>query len=274
MRQLVNRKYPTCKPLRANESVGKVPNEDILTSKQLVKVVVGRQHMNLYVQRVKRSVYLMLGLSNLHYMKDPINKGATCLLFTDLKGRNVAFVGLLNNPSRSYPNGVIVSRIIVFPQFQGKGLSVPILDKVGAMLAAKGLQLFIDTEHKSFGKRLDASVCWVGTTYDKKERTYYKNDATHRNRKGGVMWRKRFVGRALYGYSELFEKVAVLREKKASLVIDEGVGHGERRAEIRHISPSVGFAEAIPCYGNDALSEASHGACNAPWNGLCCYNTS
>lgn len=256
------------------EEVCKVSQEDILTPKQLVKVTVGHKHINLFVQRVERSVYMKLGLSTLHYMKEPINKGATCLLFTDLKGRNVAFVGLINNPSRSYPNGVIVSRIIVFPQFQHRGLAVPILDKVGAMLAAKGLQLFINTEHKSFGKRLDASICWIGTTFDKKVRTYYENDATHRNRKGGTMWRKRFVGKALYGYSELFEKVAVLREKRASIFIDEGVRHGARRAETRHISPSVGFAEAIPYYGADALSGASHGAYIAPWNGLCCYNTS
>lgn len=256
------------------EEVSKVSDMDILTPKQLVKMTVGHKHINLFVQRVERSVYMKLGLSTLHYMKEPINKGATCLLFTDLKGRNVAFVGLINNPSRSYPNGVIVSRIIVFPQFQHRGLAVPILDKVGAMLAAKRLQLFINTEHKSFGKRLDASICWIGTTFDKKVRTYYENDATHRNRKGGVMWRKRFVGRALYGYSELFEKVAVLREKIASLVIDDGVRQGARCGEIRHISPSVGFAEAIPCSGADALSGAYHGACNATWNGLCCYNTS
>lgn len=100
-----------------------VSSNDILTPKLLMKLKVGRQHMNLCVQRVERSVYMKLGLSNLHYMKEPINKGAMCLLFTDLKGRNVAFVGLLNNPSRSYPNAVIVSRIIIFPQFRGKGLS-------------------------------------------------------------------------------------------------------------------------------------------------------
>ena len=99
------------------EEVSNVSQEDILTPKQLVKVAVGQHHMKLYMQRVERSVYLKLGLSNLHYMKEPINKGAMCLLFMDLKGRNVAFVGLLNNPSRSYPNAVIVSRIIVFPQF-------------------------------------------------------------------------------------------------------------------------------------------------------------
>ncbi len=256
------------------EEVFKVSGEDILTPKQLVKVAVGQQHVKLYVQRVERSVYLKLGLSKLHYMKEPINKGATCLLFTDMRGRNVAFVGLLNNPSRSYPNAVIVSRIIVFPHFQGKGLSVPILDKVGAMLAAKGLQLFINTENKRFGKRLDDSVCWRGTTFDKKVRNYYGGDATHRNRKGGFMWRKRFVGKTLHGYSELFEKVDVLRGKRASVVIDEGVKHGDRRAEIRHIATSVCSVDAIPCSGINTLLEASHGACITPWKGLSCYNTS
>jgi hypothetical protein len=142
------------------------------------------------------------------------------------------------------------------------------------MLTARGLQLFINTEHKSFGKRLDASVCWVGTTYDKKVRTYYENDATHRNRKGGLMWRKRFVGKALQGYSELFEKVAVLRGKRASVVIDDGVKRGSECAEIRHITASVCSVDAIPCSGINTLLEASYGACINPWNGLGCYDTS
>lgn len=239
------------------EEVSKVSQEDILTPKQLVKVTVGQHHMKLYMQRVERSVYLKLGLSNLHYMKEPINKGAMCLLFTDLKGRNVAFVGLLNNPSRSYPNAVIVSRIIVFPQFQHRGLAVPILDSVGAMLAAKGLQLFINTEHKSFGERLDSSLCWIGTTFDKKERNYYGCDTTHRNRKSGYMWRKRFVGKALHGYSQHFEKVAVLRKRRVESPIIDNC----KRAVIRHISTSVGSAEAASSSGSYALSVTSYGGC-------------
>lgn len=198
------------------EKASKVSDEDILTPKHLVKVKVGKKHVNLFAQRVEQSVYDKLHLSDLHYIKDPINKGATCLLFTDMKGRNVAFVGLLNNPSRSYPNAVIVSRIIVFPQFQHRGFSVPILDKVGAMLAARGQKLFINTEDKRFGKRLDYALCWKGTTYDKKERKYYQHDSTHHNRKGGIMRRKIYVGASIYGYSELFEKVSVLRQRKAN----------------------------------------------------------
>lgn len=237
------------------EEVCKVSEEDTLTPKQKVKVAVGDKHINLFVQRVERNVYEKLALSHLHYMKDPINKGTMCLLFTDSKGRNVAFVGLLNNPSKAYPNAVMVSRIVVFPQFQGKGLSIPILNKVGAMLAAKGLQLFINTEHESFGKRLDSSVCWIGTTFDKKVRKYYgKDDATHRYRKEGLMWRKRLVGMALHGYSHHFEKVAVLRLRKAEAPIMDN----SRCAEIRHITPFVDFADTIPCSGTDALSAAPY----------------
>ena len=246
----------------------KVSDENILTSKQLVKVNVGQQHMKLYVQRVERIVYDKLHLSELHYIKDPINKGAMCLLFTDLKGRNVAFVGLLNNPSRTYPNAVIVSRIIVMPQFQGKGLSIPILDVVGAMLAAKGLQLFINTEKKSFGKRLDSSVCWEGTTFDKKVRKYYSDDATHRNRKGGIMWRKRFVGKALHGYSEHFEKVAVLRDRRGELHLADGVVSDDKqcqRVSMNHsvtqrTTASVGSSSVHRHTGAIAFSAASHGA--------------
>lgn len=246
----------------------KVSDEEILTSKQLVKVNVGQQHMRLYVQRVERIVYDKLHLSELHYIKAPINKGAMCLLFTDLKGRNVAFVGLLNNPSRTYPNAVIVSRIIVMPQFQSRGLSIPILDVIGAMLAAKGLQLFINTEKKPFGKRLDSSVCWEGTTFDKKVRKYYSDDATHRNRKGGIMWRKRFIGRALHGYSEHFEKVAVLRDRRGELHLEDGVTCGDKQclrvsmnhSVMQHATASVGSSEAHRHTGAIALSAASHGA--------------
>lgn len=220
-REIISILKSTCKKVlergdTIEEEVSKVSDEDILTPKHLVKVKVGDKHVNLFAQRAEQSVYNKLRLSDLHYIKDPINKGATCLLFTDMKGRNVAFVGLLNNPSRSYPNAVIVSRVIVFPQFQHRGLSVPILDKVGAMLAARGQKLFINTEDERFGKRLDSALLWKGTTYDKKERKYYQDDSTHRNRKGGIMCRKIFVGASIYGYSELFEKVAVLRERKAN----------------------------------------------------------
>lgn len=75
------------------EEVCKVSEEDILTPRQKVKVAVGDKHMNLFVQRVERSIYEKLALSHLHYMKDPINKGTMCLLFSDSKRRNVAFVG-------------------------------------------------------------------------------------------------------------------------------------------------------------------------------------
>lgn len=256
------------------DDVYKVSQEEVLTSKKYVKVAVGQQHMKLFVQRVERSVYEKCGLAKLHYMKEPINKGVKCLLFTDMKGRNVAFVGLLNNPSRSYPNGVIVSRIIVFPQFQSRGLSIPILDKVGAMLAAKGLQLFINTEHKSFGKRLDGSSCWVGTTFDKKERKYYESDATHHNRKGGIMWRKRFVGKALHGYNELFEKVAVLRGRKPEMAVTESKGRCNSHSTKPHFHVTMGFADSVPCKGTDANSIGSYLGDIDPWSGHDCFDTS
>lgn len=251
-----------------HEEVNKVSHEDILTSKQLVKVAVGNKHIPLYVQRCEQSVYEKLGLSKLHYMKEPMNSGAKCLLFTDKKGRNVAFVGLLNNPSRSYPNAVIVSRIVVFPQFQHRGLAVPILDAVGAMLASVGQILFINTADKKFGLRLNSSQCWVGTTFDQKERKYYGDDATHRNRKGGFMWRKRFVGKALHGYSELFEKVAVLRDRRASIaVIDDTVcsvrrctKSGAKLVSMRHSIVSASCSDAMCSSGVIALPTVSHSA--------------
>ena len=244
----------------------KVSHEDILTLKQFVKVTVGNKHMPLYVQRVEQSVYEKLGLSKLHYMKEPMNSGAKCLLFTDKKGRNVAFVGLLNNPSRSYPNAVIVSRIVVLPQFQHRGLAVPILDAVGAMLASVGQILFINTADKKFGLRLNSSRCWVGTTFDQKERKYYGDDATHRNRKGGFMWRKRFVGKALHGYSELFEKVAVLRDRRASIaIIDDTVcsvrrctKSGAKLVSMRHSIVSASCSDVMCSSGVIARPTASY----------------
>lgn len=228
--------------------VGKVSEEDILTPRQHVKVSVGRQHMNLFVQRVERDVYQKYGLDKLHYMKEPINKAATCLLFTDIKGRNVAFVGFLNNPSKSYPNGVLVSRFVVFPKFQGRGLAVPILDKVGGMLAAKGLQLFINTEDEQFGTRLDGAECWVGTTFDKKERKYYNCDDTHKNRKSGIMCRKKYVGCALHGYDVHLEKVALLRSWKnenEGKVAEMGGKANDNKSVKPIYLPMIGHSHAV-----------------------------
>jgi hypothetical protein len=136
------------------------------------------------------------------------------------------------------------------------------------MLASVGQILFINTADKKFGLRLNSSKCWIGTTFDQKERKYYGDDATHRNRKGGFMWRKRFVGKALHGYSELFEKVAVLRDRRASIVIIDDTVRSARRCtksgakliSMRHSEASASCSDAVCSSGAIALPSASHSA--------------
>ena len=65
------------------------------------------------------------------------------------------------------------------------------------------------------------------------------------------------MGKALHGYSQHFEKVAVLRERRVESPIIDNC----KRAVIRHITTSVGSAEAVSCAGSYALSVASYGGC-------------
>ncbi|MBQ9215564.1 MAG: hypothetical protein IJ159_02275 [Prevotella sp.] len=85
------------------------------------------------------------------------------------------------------------------------------------MLSASGYVLYFITELEGFGKKVGESGCWIGTTFDDKFRDT-PSDARNKHRRGGIASHKKYVGKALVGYSDLFLKVAVLRSRVAKKV--------------------------------------------------------
>lgn len=222
-------------PIYAQHELG---DKDILTKRYRVNMWVKDKKQTLYVQRVSSSVYDRFGFSQYHYIEKPINKGAACFLFTDRKNRPIAFVGLLNQTFKGCHNGIMVSRFVILPKFQKRGLSVPILESVGAMLSASGYQLYFNTQNELLGEAVGRRKSFVGTTYDKEYRDG-RYDKTHRNRIWGKAWRKKYVGRKLFGYSELFKKVAVLRSKSVGSENDKQKVCNNRNRKVKSVTVSM-----------------------------------
>ena len=243
-------------------------DKDVLTKRKSVKMWVRGKRVTLHVQRVSSSVYKRFGFSQYHYIDKPINKGAMCLLFTDKKNRPIAFVGLLNHTFKGCRNGIMVSRFVILPKFQKRGLSLPILKAVGGMLSASGYQMYINTQNKQLGEALGRRKCFWGTTFDKKYRKYKIAD-THRNRIDGYGWRKKYCGRKLYGYSELFKKVDILCKKASKSSISNDNIHSKILCPIECLqhnyydSPYLVIYSPTVDISNDKWIVGKESVCNA-----------
>ena len=181
--------------------------------------------MDVYVQRVESSLYKRMGWDNMHYLDYEganFNKSHHSLIFTDSKGRCIAYVAFANHTFRRCKNGIMISRYIISPFFQHRGLSIKILNLVGAMLTASGYVLYFNTELEWFGKKVGESDCWDGTVNDARFREA-PCDNRNKNRRSGVAYRKKYVGKPLRGYSNLFLKVGVLRSRMAMIKASECV---------------------------------------------------
>lgn len=195
----------------------------LLSPKKRIRLWIEHKRTDMYVQRVESVLYKRMGWDGMHYLDQggaTFNESHFSLIFTDSKDRCIAFVGYANHTFRRCTNGIMISRIVVAPRFQHKGLSVIILNLVGAMLSASGYKLYFNTELPWFGKKVGKSNCWIGTAMDRKYRKA-PCDARNKHRRSGVAWRKKYVGKALRGYSDLFLKDDVLRSRMAKTKASE-----------------------------------------------------
>jgi predicted acetyltransferase len=249
-------------------------DKDLLTKRKSVKMWVKGKRATLHVQRVSSSVYKRFGFLQYHYIDKPINKGATCLLFTDKKNRPIAFVGLLNHTFKGCHNGIMVSRFVIMPRFQKRGLSLPILKAVGGMLSGSGYQMYLNTQNKQLGEALGRRKYFVGTTFDQVDRSG-EYDKTHRNRIWGKAWRKKYCGGRLYGYSELFKKVAVLRKNVSKSSISNDNIHSKILYPIgcpsnsHHNSPYLAICSPIVGISSDRWAVGKESSHNAPTASCC-----
>lgn len=192
---------------------------DILSNRRKIKLRSSKgKRISLYIQRVECSVYDSYGFKQHHYMSENI-KGFMSFLFTTPKGKPFAFVAVRNQPHRGCRNGMMVSRIVILPKYQGKGYSVALTSLMGGLLAAKGLLMYINTHKERYGMALGESRNFESTTFDDKDRGN-TDDGKYKNRQGGIAYRKKYVGRAIYGYKDLFCDINTMRTKAKD--IEEG----------------------------------------------------
>lgn len=171
-----------------------------------------------YIERVESSEYKRLGFQDLHYMKENLNKSFICLLITNKRGSPLAFIALRNHTFKGCSNGIMVSRFVIKPSYQRRGLSVPLLSLIGGMLKADGKRLFINTHLEGFGKALGKSESFKGTTTDLRERKN-TNDGKYKNRQSGIAYRKEYIGKEIKGHKMLFKKIKVLRESFQGTIV-------------------------------------------------------
>lgn len=185
---------------------------DILSSRRKIKLRSSKgKRICLYIQRVECSVYSSYGFKQHHYMSENI-KGFMSFLFTTPKGKPFAFVAVRNQPHRGCRNGMMVSRIVILPKYQGKGYSVALTSLMGGLLAAKGLLMYINTHKERYGMALGESRNFESTTFDDKDRGN-TDDGKYKNRQSGIAYRKKYVGRAIYGYKDLFCDIETMRTR-------------------------------------------------------------
>lgn len=186
---------------------------------------MGHKHTVFYVQRVESSLYKGMGWDGMHYLDKEcakFNESHHSLIFTDSKDRCVAYVAFANHPFKGCRNGIMISRFVIAPHFQRRGLSIVILNLMGAMLSASNYVLYFNTELSWLGKKVGDSDCWKGTANDGRYRKK-TSDKRSKHRRDGVAWRKKYVGKALKGYGDLFLAVEVLRCRMANKKVNTAV---------------------------------------------------
>lgn len=175
-----------------------------------------RPQINLSVIRVEPSTWRDLNIHQHHYLTEDLNPSCKCLLFL-WDGVPVGFVGLINQPMKGYRWGFRISRIVVFPDYQGLGLSSDILKFCGGIIKnyEDTAQLYIKTVHKKMGKHLEKSSNWSPTSYNGKYREDPNDEGgKYRNRLKRISFCYRYDGDKKEGYDELLLSIGDLRKKK------------------------------------------------------------
>ena len=175
-----------------------------------------RPNIELTVQRVEPTVWRDLNIHKHHYLTEDLNPTCKCFLFY-WNGVPVGFVGLINQPSKGYPWGFRISRIVVLPDFQGLGISSDILRFIGGIVKNyhQDSQLYIKTVHRKMGKHLEKSNEWKATAYNGKYRQDPNDEGgKYKNRLKRISYCYRYDGEKLENYDELMLNIGDLRKKK------------------------------------------------------------
>lgn len=95
-----------------------------------------------------------------HYMSAELNRAAQCFGLW-VTGRLVAFAAVLHQPHAIAKNIKRISRVVTLPDWQGLGLSMVLIESLGAAYKALGFRLRNYPAHPAYMRTLDRSTQWV-----------------------------------------------------------------------------------------------------------------
>lgn len=94
-----------------------------------------------------------------HYLTADLHRAARCFaLFVN--GRIASFAGVMHRPHPKVDDIQAVSRLVTLPDWQGLGLAMVLVDKLGAAFKAVGKRLHTYPAHPSLIRSFDHSKFW------------------------------------------------------------------------------------------------------------------
>jgi len=172
--------------------------------------------ITLTVRRVEPSVWESLGFYKHHYLTEKLNPSCKCFLF-EWNGIPVAFVGILNTPRKNLTYDMAISRMVILPDYQGLGLSRPILDFCGRIIKSLGedYRLTIKTAHTKMGTMLEKNDNWKPTQFNGKGRAEQTWELGKYNKR---LTRKSYcyiyVGEKSDDYTDILKPIKEMRKDK------------------------------------------------------------
>ena len=116
------------------------------------------------IKRCGVSQYRKMGFDKEHYRHSPISPSAQCYLVAE-RDKSAVFVALLPNPCRGKRNVWRVSRFVILPEYQGKGLALAVLNFFGERVKGFDCQLTISTGDALFAATLLKSTTWTMSVF-------------------------------------------------------------------------------------------------------------
>lgn len=107
-----------------------------------------------------------------HYLTADLHRAARCFVLF-VNGRIASFAGVLHRPHPKVGDIQGVSRLVTLPDWQGLGLAMVLVDKLGAAFKAVGKRLHTYPAHPSLIRSFDHSKFWK---LEKKPGTYSSAD--------------------------------------------------------------------------------------------------
>jgi ABC-type ATPase involved in cell division len=116
-----------------------------------------RPEINVEIARVDYSAWQLF--APFHYLTKELHRAANCfVLFAD--GEPASFAGVLHRPHPKVDDIKGVSRLVTLPDYQGLGLAMIIVDKLGALYKDLGQRLRTYPAHPSLVRSFDRSLNW------------------------------------------------------------------------------------------------------------------